>query len=597
MNGAKARAATLGLAPMIRRIENGLDEGVALVMFEAAYAKWFAPWAIDADPQLAEFHAYTHEDKIAAFRDMTEEVQGLTAKYIRAQLCSDLPDQSQVARASGFGVLKHEMAKQRAHKPVRRLAEEMGSDFSALAPCMLMSPLSIAQYLPPDQDLFDIVIFDEASQITPWDAVGSIGRGKQLVLAGDQKQMPPTNFFSRGSATVDEDATVDLESILDECVSASIPRRSLDWHYRSRHDSLIAFSNSRYYNGKLVTFPAPETRDTAVEWHRVDGIYAKGTEQTNAIEAKAMVAEARKRLAGQAPGTISLGIVTLNSKQQELVEDLLEKARKSDAAFDAHFADELEEPVFVKNLETVQGDERDIIMLGITFGPVEAGSRKMSMNFGPLNKDGGWRRLNVAVTRARKSMLLFTSFDAGMIDLSRTSAAAVRDLKHFIEFADRGPKALAEVHSDSLGSTESPFEDAVMAMLERRGWSVRPQIGVSGYRIDLGIVHPDHPGDFLAGIECDGAMYHSALTARDRDKVRQAVLENLGWTIVRIWSTDFWIDREGAMEKVFSQLEEVFEADRQARSEKEEAASPCGRAPRRRAGARGRRTQRGGRSR
>ena len=572
-NGAKARAATLGLAPMIRRIENGLDDGAALVMFEAAYAKWFAPWAIDADPQLAEFHAYTHEDKIAAFRDTTEEVQGLTANYIRARLCSDLPDQSQVARASGFGVLKHEMAKQRAHKPVRRLAEEMGSDFSALAPCMLMSPLSIAQYLPPDQELFDIVIFDEASQITPWDAVGSIGRGKQLVLAGDQKQMPPTNFFSRGSATVEEDAMVDLESILDECVSASIPRRSLDWHYRSRHDSLIAFSNSRYYDGKLVTFPAPETRDTAVEWHRVDGIYTKGTEQTNAIEAKAIVAEARKRLAGQAPGTISLGIVTLNSKQQELVEDLLEKARKSDAAFDAHFADELEEPVFVKNLETVQGDERDIIMLGITFGPVEAGSRKMSMNFGPLNKDGGWRRLNVAVTRARKSMLLFTSFDAGMIDLSRTSAAAVRDLKHFIEFADRGPKALAEVHSDSVGSTESPFEDAVMSMLERRGWSVRPQIGVSGYRIDLGIVHPDHPGDFLAGIECDGAMYHSALTARDRDKVRQAVLENLGWTIIRIWSTDFWIDREGAMEKVFSQLEEVLKADRQARSEKEEAAA------------------------
>ena len=188
-NGAKARAATLGLAPMIRRIENGLDEGVAIVMFEAAYANWFAPWAIDADPHLAEFHAYTHEDKIAAFRDMTEEVQGLTARYIRARLCSDLPDQSQVARASGFGVLKHEMAKQRAHKPVRRLAEEMGSDFSALAPCMLMSPLSIAQYLPPDQELFDIVIFDEASQITPWDAVGSIGRGKQLVLAADRRQL------------------------------------------------------------------------------------------------------------------------------------------------------------------------------------------------------------------------------------------------------------------------------------------------------------------------------------------------------------------------------------------------------------------------
>ena len=558
-NGARDQATKLGLAPMVSRVAAGLSQGKAVPLFEASYAKWFAPWAIDAEPRLAGFHALSHEDKIRTFGEVTEEVQALTAAVIRARLCTDLPDVSQVARASGFGVLKHELAKQRAHKPVRRLAEEMGKDFSALAPCMLMSPLSIAQYLPADQELFDIVIFDEASQITPWDAVGSIGRGRQLVLAGDQKQMPPTNFFSRGSAAVDEDAMVDLESILDECVSASIPRRSLDWHYRSRHDSLIAFSNSRYYDGKLVTFPAPETRESAVEWHRVDGVYAKGTEQTNAIEAKAIVAEARRRLAGKAPGEISLGIVTLNSKQQELIEDLLEQARKGDAAFDAHFADALEEPVFVKNLETVQGDERDTIILGITFGPVDTGARKMSMNFGPLNKDGGWRRLNVAVTRARKTMLLFTSFDAGMIDLSKTASQAVRDLKHYIEFADRGPRALAEVHMDSIGDTESPFEGAVKGMLEQRGWSVRPQIGVSGYRIDLGVVDPDSPGDFLAGIECDGAMYHSALTARDRDKVRQTVLEGLGWTILRIWSTDFWIDAKGAIENVDARLRHLLE--------------------------------------
>lgn len=579
-NKARDQAAALGLAPMTNRIAAGLPAGEAVPLFEAAYAKWFAPWAIDAEPRLAGFHSLSHEDKIRTFGEVTEEVQNLTSAIIRARLCTDLPDASQVARASGFGVLKHELAKQRAHKPVRRLAEEMGKDFSALAPCMLMSPLSIAQYLPPDQDLFDIVIFDEASQITPWDAVGSIGRGRQLVLAGDQKQMPPTNFFSRGSATVDEDAMVDLESILDECVSASIPRRSLDWHYRSRHDSLIAFSNSRYYDGKLVTFPAPETRETAVEWHRVDGVYAKGTEQTNAIEAKAIVAEAKRRLAGKAPGDTSLGIVTLNSKQQDLIEDLLEQARKGDAAFDAHFADDLEEPVFVKNLETVQGDERDTIILGITFGPVEAGARKMSMNFGPLNKDGGWRRLNVAVTRARKAMLLFTSFDAGMIDLSKTASQAVRDLKHYIEFADRGPRALAEVHSDSIGETESPFEDAVKGMLERRGWSVRPQIGVSGYRIDLGIVDPDNPGDFLAGIECDGAMYHSALTARDRDKVRQAVLEGLGWTILRIWSTDFWIDAKGSIAKIDGRLKHKLDEARERRvleeagEEQDDAAGP-----------------------
>ena len=564
-NAARMDAEALGLEPVIHRVVSGLPDGEAVPLFETAYAKWFAPWAIDADTQLSQFHSASHEDAIRRFRDITEEVQKLTAGIIRARLCSGLPDQSGVARASGYGILKHELAKQRAHKPVRQLAEEMGPDFSALAPCMLMSPLSIAQYLPATQELFDIVIFDEASQITPWDAVGSIGRGRQLVLAGDQKQMPPTNFFSRGSASVDEDTLEDLDSILDECVSAAIPRRSLDWHYRSRHDSLIAFSNSRYYDNRLVTFPAPETRDSAVEWHRVDGVYGKGSEQTNVIEAQAIVAEAKRRLQGKAPGETTLGIVTLNSKQQELIEDLLERARRADPAFDAHFADELEEPVFVKNLETVQGDERDTIILGITFGPVERGGRKMSMNFGPLNRDGGWRRLNVAVTRARSAMLLFTSFDAGMIDLSRTSAQAVRDLKHYIEFAERGPRALAEAHLDSIGGTESPFEDAVKARLERRGWSVRPQIGVSGYRIDLGIVHPDHPGDFLAGVECDGAMYHSALTARDRDKVRQAVLEGLGWRIYRIWSTDFWIDADGAMDRVHTQLETALAEDRERR--------------------------------
>ena len=561
-NEVSGKADTLGLSPIAALIEQGLPEGSAVPLFETAYAKWFATWAIDAEPLLARFNSRLHEDAIERFREHTGHVQELTARIVRARLCAELPDRAEVGRSSGYGILKHELAKQRRHKPVRQLAEEMGSDFSALAPCMLMSPLSIAQYLPANQDLFDIVIFDEASQITPWDAVGSIARGKQLVLAGDDKQMPPTNFFSKGSATVDDDMITDLDSILEECQGAGIPKRSLDWHYRSRHDSLIAFSNSRYYGNKLVTFPPPQTRESAVEWRKVDAVYTKGAGQTNPGEAKAIVAEVVDRLAHVEPGAETLGVVTLNSQQQELIQDLLEMERKKSAKFDAHFAEELEEPVFVKNLETVQGDERDTIILGTTFGPTEPGSQKMSMNFGPLNRDGGERRLNVAITRARRDMMLFTSFDAGMIDLSRTGANAIRDLKHYIEFAAKGPKALAEAHQGSVGGTESPFEDAVKAMLERRGWTVRPQIGVSGFRIDLGIVHPDRPGDYLAGIECDGAMYHSALTARDRDQVRQAVLEGLGWNIVRIWSTDFWIDSGPAMDVVDERLGQLLDADR-----------------------------------
>ena len=574
-NGARAEVEKAGLSEFADLIEAGLPNGEAVPLFKTAYARWFANWAIDDEPLLANFNANIHEDTIARFREHTERVQGLTARIVRARLCSNIPGKDDVARSSGYGILKHELTKQRRHKPVRQLAEEMGGDFNSLAPCMLMSPLSIAQYLPATQDLFDIVIFDEASQITPWDAVGSIARGKQLVLAGDDKQMPPTNFFSKGTATVGDDSDIiDLDSILEECQGAGIPKRSLDWHYRSRHDSLIAFSNSRYYKNKLVTFPPPQTRESAVEWKRVESVYAKGAGQTNSGEAKAIVDEVKRRLKGVQPGEETLGIVTLNSQQQELVLDLLETARTGDSAFDAHFSDDLEEPVFVKNLETVQGDERDIIILGTTFGPTEPGSQKMSMNFGPLNREGGERRLNVAVTRARKEMLLFTSFDPGMIDLSRTGANAIRDLKHYIEFAAKGPRALAEAHQGSVGVTESPFEDAVKLALERRGWTVRPQIGVSGFRIDLGIVHPDRPGDYLAGIECDGAMYHSALTARDRDQVRQAVLEGLNWKIIRIWSTDFWVNADRAMDVVQGRLDALLEADRERVISEAETADP-----------------------
>ncbi len=567
-NTVCAEAQSAGLKLLADHIaENGKARVQVDVLktFEAAYAKWFGDWAIDAEPLLKQFVSSVHADRIETFRNLTDEIGKLTALYVRARAMQGLPDKDDVARKSGFGILRHELSKQRMHKPVRQLAEEMGTDFTALAPCMLMSPLSIAQYLPPDHELFDLVIFDEASQITPWDAIGSIARGKQLIVAGDPRQMPPTSFFTKGSAAVDIDIDEDLESILEECLTAGLRQHSLDWHYRSRHDSLIAFSNSQYYDNKLVTFPAPETKDSAVHWRRVEGIYAKGKGQTNTIEAEAIVAEVEKRLLSS--GSKSIGVVTLNSQQQALIEDLFDKRRSAKPALEEYFGDDCAEPVFVKNLETVQGDERDLIILGIGYGPVEPGAPTMSMNFGPLNREGGWRRLNVAVTRARDEVLLFTSFDPGMIDLNRTSARAVRDLKHYVEFAHRGPKSLAEAHQGSVGETESPLEDMVKGGLEELGWQVHPQIGVSSFRIDLGIVHPDRPGDYLAGVECDGAMYHSAATARDRDKVRQAVLEGLGWSMLRIWSTDVWINAKGAIKRVDDALRTLLEESR-AKAEK-----------------------------
>lgn len=558
-------AVRLGLQPLSDALAaNTVPAGGTVNAFETAYSRWFATGIIDAEPLLRNFVPVEHTSDIEAFVRLDEDLSKLTVRYIRAKLCGLIPSKNEIGKQGGFGILKHELQKSRRHKPVRQLAVEMGDAMSKLAPCMLMSPLSIAQYLPADLKLFDLVIFDEASQIAPWDAIGSIARGKQVVIAGDPRQMPPTNFFNRAASASEDDTAEDMESILDECLGAGVPSHSLSWHYRSRHESLIAFSNHRYYDSNLITFPSAQTRASTVEWRRVDGVYAKGKGRHNQAEAEAIVTETVKRLLD--PTFIAaghtIGIITLNSDQQRLITDLLDKARQQFPQIEPFFQDDLPEPVVVKNLETVQGDERDLIMLGIGYGPTEPCAQVMSMNFGPLNKEGGWRRLNVAITRARREMLVFSSFDASMIDLNRTNARAVRDLKHFIEFAQRGPRALAEAIQGSVGGYDSPFEEAVAQGLRRKGWQVVPQIGVSRFRLDLGIVHPDRPGDYLAGVECDGATYHGAATARDRDKVRSSILKGLGWNLVRLWSTDWWIDKSGALDRLHAALEVLLAESR-----------------------------------
>ena len=568
-----AEAQAAGLAPLVQALRR--DPGIDLsTAFETAYARWFAARLIDAEPRIKEFVPDVHMSDIASFRTLEDRLASLAVRYTRARLCGKIPDKNDVGKKDGYGILKHQLQLQKRHKPIRQLTTEMGDAFTRLAPCMLMSPLSIAQYLPPEQPLFDLVIFDEASQITPWDAVGAMARGGQVVVAGDPRQMPPTNFFGRsvgeGEAHDDEP---DAESILEECLAAGVPQHTLDWHYRSQHESLIAFSNNRYYDNRLMTFPAPVTRASAVFWRRVPGVYAKGQGRTNQVEAEALVAETIARLTNPELRQKTLGIIVLNAEQQELVGNLLDRERRNNPELEPFFDDASPEPVFVKNLETVQGDERDVILLGIGYGPTEPGAPVMAMNFGPLNRDGGWRRLNVALTRARAEMVLFTSFDASMIDLNRTSARAVRDLKHFIEFVERGSRALVEAVQGSVGGFDSPFEAAVAEALTNKGWEVVTQIGVSRFRIDLGIVHPDRPGDYLVGVECDGAAYHSAATARDRDKVRQAILETLGWKLLRVWSTDWWVDKAAATEKLHASMTRLLEADRARHAPVEKAAA------------------------
>ena len=567
----RTEAIDLGLASLVRGIENGqvpVDE--IETTFEAAYCNWWSGAVIGEDDVLRNFSTPEHIAAIQKFRDMDSRFQKLTAQYIAAKLLGRIPDSDNVRRKSSWGVLRHEIQKQRRHKPVRQLMSEIPDVLTTLAPCLMMSPLSVAQYLSAEQSLFDVVIFDEASQITVWDAVGCLARGRQAIVVGDPKQMPPTNFFSRADDDPDGDIDIegDLESILDQMVGASIPERTLSLHYRSRRESLIAFSNSRYYDNTLVTFPAPVHPDQGVYLVRPDGFYARGKARHNEGEAKAIVSEILRRLSHKDTDVKekSIGVVTFNSQQQNLIENLLDEARRKNPEIEWAFdPDSVIEPVFVKNLETVQGDERDIILFSITYGPDQGDH--VTMNFGPLNREGGERRLNVALTRARYEMLVFSTLEADRINLSRSQARAVKDLKHFLEYAQRGPAALGAAVYGSIGDFESPFEQAVARALKDKGWIVHPQVGVSAYRIDLGIAHPDAPGIYLAGVECDGAMYHSSAYARERDKIRQSVLEGLGWTLFRIWSTDWWTHRAKALDTLHEALTLHLETDRSKREQ------------------------------
>ncbi|SEL12476.1 Protein of unknown function [Colwellia chukchiensis] len=563
---SKKEANEKGLDDLVIALEQGLIDSMDTEeQTKNALYIWLCPILVDNSEVLRTFKTSRHEDLISQFRELDTLVADTTSEYIASIAASASPDPNSPQAPAEFGVLSRQFNKKSNHMPTRQLVTEMGESLLYLTPCFMMSPLSVAQFLPANFSSFDLVIFDEASQITVWDAVGSIARGKNVIIVGDPKQMPPTNFFSK-SGNDDSSDEEDLESILDQALSARLPHHRLTGHYRSKHESLIAFSNSHYYENSLVTFPSAETKASAVTMHRVDGLYSKGKNRNNIIEANA-VADFIVNSLQQKNQSLTFGIVTLNSEQQRCIEDALDDRRRKHPSIEKFFQGSKKyDPIFVKNLESVQGDERDVIILSLGYGPTEPQAKTMSMNFGPLNKQGGERRLNVAITRATTEVHVFSSFDSSMIDLSRTSALAVQHLKYFLEFAEKGPVALPETANADFGvdQFDSYFEEAVAYALRAKGWKVQTQVGVGKFRIDMGVVHPDKPGQFLAGIECDGATYHSSPAARDRDRVRHIILENLGWNLLRIWSTDYFIDPNEVIEKVHVQLTELLTKDKEA---------------------------------
>lgn len=564
----KEKAESRGLSGLTRALEaRTVSPSQAKAETEKAICRWAAPLVLGSCDVIRRFSATKHNSTIKSFRELDNEVANTTGAYIAARLASGLPEREGPQAPHEYGVLSRELQRKRNQLSVRNLIEELGSFLQELMPCFMMSPLSVAQYLPATYRSFDLVVFDEASQITVWDAVGSIARGKNAIIVGDPNQMPPSNNFGRSFAAQDGQEE-DMESILDQAIAARPGHHRLTGHYRSKHESLITFSNHKYYKGSLTTYPAPSDRESMVSLRKVDGIYAKGA-HTNPIEAKKVVDEVIRRLRDPVLSKQSIGVVTFNAEQMQLINNLLDDARKSDIGLERFFLETASEPVFVKNLETVQGDQRDVIILSITYGPTTPGAVTMALNFGPMNKVGGERRLNVAATRAAREMIIFTSFEPSMIDLSRTNARGMKDLKDLLNFADKGPSALAQTveHNSGVDDFDSPFEESVATELRKRGWKVQTQIGASKFKIDLGIYNPNEPGSFLAGVECDGATYHSSPTARDRDRVRHIILEKLGWNLVRIWSTDYFLNPKNVIERVHDELTTLLDEDTRRREE------------------------------
>ena len=540
------------------------DPMLLVASFRRTWFLYLMRKGLTENPQLASFNSASHEKVIEQFRALDAQLLGHNRARLALRHWDDLPS----GRGDGqMRVLTHEFEKRARHMPLRRLLSEAGRAIQAIKPVFMMSPLSVAAYLVPGDLEFDLVVFDEASQVKPVDAFGALLRGKQAVVVGDSKQLPPTNFFD--ALTTDgadeQNVTQDMESVLGMFVAQGAPQQMLKWHYRSRHESLIAVSNQEFYDNSLVIFPSPDAaREHLGLRYRYlpETIYDRGRSGTNPLEAAAVAIAAMEHAAAQVRKPTSewltLGVAAFSVAQMQAILDQVEMRRRQNPECEPFFGTSAGEPFFVKNLENVQGDERDIIYISLGYGRDANG--KVAMNFGPLNGQGGERRLNVLITRARLRCEVFTNLTPDDIDLNSTQSLGVRALKHFLAYARTGQLGLSV---PSGREPDSPFEREVIKLLKSLNYQVVPQVGCAGYFIDMAVVDPDHPGRYILGVECDGATYHSARSARDRDRLREQVLRAQGWKLHRIWSTDFIHHPADELRR----LREAIESERQIASQ------------------------------
>ena len=558
--GAREDFAASAAAPLMAALDSGVstvEEVSSEFKFACAEARWNA--ALKVRPEIRALENVDRREVVREFRSL----ESLHIKATKAKILKDHEGQMPQGASGEMGILLGEFGRKRGHRPIRRLIADAGRMIQRVKPVMLMSPISVAQFLRPGAVEFDLLVIDEASQVRPEDAIGAIARAKQVVVVGDQKQLPPTSFFARlaDDAEDDEDdedkapvaaAAVEMESILNLCAFRGMRDAMLRWHYRSRDPSLIRVSNAEFYSDGLILPPSPLEKDDdyGMKFTRVDGVYTGGKDSgarqgTNRIEAEAIA----DRLAEHARkwANLSVGVVAFSRHQTDMLTEVLELRRREDPALDALLREGKYEDVFVKNIENVQGDERDVILISVGYGPSEAGGRLRSLNFGPVSKEGGERRLNVLFTRSRVRCEIFASFDPGDINVDKATQAGRRVLKRFLKFAKEGM-------IDESGPTgldfDSDFERDVAGVIGGLGYDLDPQVGDAGFRIDIGVKNPDRLGQYIIAVECDGATYHSALSARERDRHRQEVLEGMGWKFHRVWSTDWYYHREREIGKL-----------------------------------------------
>ncbi len=552
-------ASDLGLAVIREALAEGRlssEHAPQILEFVRAEAVWKR--MCDAEPRLNELDGRDRSATVEEFRRLDEQLQELASQEVMLGHFLRIPQGS----AGQVGIVRGEAGKKTRHMPIRKLLESAGEAVQRTKPVFLMSPLSVAQYLPPGKLGFDLLLIDEASQVRPEDAVGSIMRAASVVVVGDQKQLPPTSFFDRQMqgeeaedyaedlASLQAAQVADMESVLSLCEARGMPGGMLQWHYRSHHPSLIAVSNLEFYEDRLICPPSPQqpSEKTGLSFTFVNGEYLRGTKRTNPKEAETVAAAVLEH-ARKTPA-LTLGVVALSVAQRDAIRNRVEYMRTEHPELEAFCKEGKEEAFFVKNLENVQGDERDVIFISIGYGKDADGY--MSQSFGPLSSEGGERRLNVLFTRAKRRCRVFASIRHGDIRVDAARHAGPRVLKRFLRYAEHGELDVPVVTGAGM---DSPFEESVARVLHLQGYRVTPQVGSAGFRIDLAVHDPEDEGRFILAVECDGARYHSSSWARERDRLRQAVLESKGWRFHRIWSTDWFQNQAVETRKLVGAIE------------------------------------------